>query len=168
MKNRTCVLLASWALGSSACAMYASKYEEPTSGSSATVVFKTNALGLTEPFVFKDAAECSGLQAVGGLHRGQEMRVRVPADRELATQMRFNVILNNVETHCSVMVSFRPAKDGVYQVGFNLTPDRRACSVGVSRLDAGGNDSGERVGVNRRVKLDSVVFDVNSAHCKPL
>ena len=110
MKNKNLVLLALLAFGASACAMYASKYEEPALGSIATVMFKTNALGGTGAYIFKDAAECSGTQIVGNLSQGQEMRVRVPADRELATEMHFNIIINNVKTYCGVIVSFRPVK----------------------------------------------------------
>jgi hypothetical protein len=168
MKCRNYMLLAMLALGSGACAMYAAKYEEPYTGSIATVVFKTNAVGATEPFIFKDAAECSGLQAVGVLRQGQEMKVRVPAGRELATQMRFNVIRGNVQTTCSVMVSFKPENGNAYEVAFRLRPDQRACAIGVRQLDAAGYDTGERVRATRRVKLDSVTFDTNSAYCRPL
>jgi hypothetical protein len=168
MKKGTCALLALLALGSGGCAMYAAKYEEPYTGSIATVVFTTNAPGVTEPFIFRDAAECSGLQAVGHLQQGQKTGVRVVADRELATQVRFNVLRGNIRTTCGVMVSFKPETGNVYEVGFRIRPDLRACAVRVLHLDSAGDYSGERVRATRRTKLDSTTFDTNSAYCRPL
>jgi hypothetical protein len=167
MKNKGLIRLTVLAFGLGGCALYASKYEEPYTGSIATLIFKTNAIGITEVTFFKDAAECSGTQDAGYFQRGQDKKVRVPADRELAAEMRFNIIQNNVQTYCGVMFSFTPAKGNVYQVTYNLTPDRRACSVGVTSLGVGGNESPEPVKGNRRVKRTSV-FDANSAHCMPL
>ena len=165
MRNKTLVLLVLSALGLSACANL--KYEEPTSGPTATLIFKTDAIGPVGAILYRQAADCSGAQYAGAVQAGKDVRVRVPADRELATHMTSSSTSaydTRIRTLCEVVVSFLPAKDNVYQVMYSLYPDQRKCSVLVRGFGVGGNGRGEPVEVNRRIKRTKIIGD-DSAHC---
>jgi hypothetical protein len=176
VKNVKLVMLALLALGVAACA---TPYQEPKSGPTATLVFSTEG---TMPehvtgaalALFMEPANCSDQRNLGIAEPGKDVRVRVAADRELAAQMGYTLIIGatrsfqQVTTHlkeCQIIVSFRPDEDHVYKLTYRQRAQR--CSVNVTDLGKGGASPGVRLNVNDRKRFTGN-RKLADPHCWPL
>jgi hypothetical protein len=117
------ILLPALLASLSGCAILPIQYQDPVSGSVATVHFKNDSNQPVKAYIFETSRACTGRRKVGDIAPFTEVVRKVPAGAEVT----FQYFLDRKGTNqfCQVNLRFSPKSDGQYV--FSAVDDPWVC-----------------------------------------